>query len=401
MEHTNFAKILKEQRVAYGVSQERLAILSGISCHYISNIETGKTVATQEKQEHLLNALERLNPDRPLTLLIDYLRIRFPTTNAVHIIEDLMRIKMSYMCYENYGLYSYTGQYIHGNIVVMVSDDERKGILLELKGQGCRQFETYLSAQSRSWYDFLQDAIEMHGVVKRIDLAINDHTGILDIPELTRKCENEECISVFRSYKSYRSGDLHYSTLQEQHKGEMGNTLYIGSMKSDVYFCLYEKAYEQFVKNGIPLEDAPIKNRFEIRLKNERAVLAVDDLIARQDAEQTAFSIINRYLRFVDKDTNSSKENWELNPMWACFIADKTGQLRLTTDPQPYSLDRTMNWLSRQVAPSLKSVMEIDKRNGTSLIENMLSLTALSERHKKRIEQVTLPVEQMIIRKGD
>ena len=197
MEHTNFAKILKEQRVAYGVSQERLAILSGISCHYISNIETGKTVATQEKQEHLLNALERLNPDRPLTLLIDYLRIRFPTTNAVHIIEDLMRIKMSYMCYENYGLYSYTGQYIHGNIVVMVSDDERKGILLELKGQGCRQFETYLSAQSRSWYDFLQDAIEMHGVVKRIDLAINDHTGILDIPELTRKCENEECISVF------------------------------------------------------------------------------------------------------------------------------------------------------------------------------------------------------------
>ena len=44
--------------------------------------------------------------------------------------------------------------------------------------------------------------------MKRLDLAINDKTGILNIPVLTEKCQQEECISVFRSFKSYRSGEL-------------------------------------------------------------------------------------------------------------------------------------------------------------------------------------------------
>ena len=62
----------------------------------------------------------------------------------------------------------------------------------ELKGRGCRQFESYLLAQQRSWYDFLMDALVDGGVMKRIDLAINDHTGILDIPELAEKCRKRE-----------------------------------------------------------------------------------------------------------------------------------------------------------------------------------------------------------------
>ena len=45
---------------------------------------------------------------------------------------------------------------------------------------------------------------------------------------------------------------------------------------------------------GTPLEEADIINRFEIRLRNERAYYAVRDLLTYYDAEQTAFSIINQ-----------------------------------------------------------------------------------------------------------
>ena len=148
------------------------------------------------------------------------------------------------------------------------------GVLIELKGQGCRQFENFLLAQHRSWYDFLLDALLAGGVMKRMDLAINDMTGILDIKELVNKCNNEECISVFRSFKSYRSGEL----VRRNEKIGMGNTLYIGSLKSEVYFCIYEKDYEQYIKLDIPIDEAKIKNRFEIRLKNERAYHAAVDL---------------------------------------------------------------------------------------------------------------------------
>ena len=49
----------------------------------------------------------------------------------------------------------------------------------------------------------------------------------------------------------------------------MGNTLYLGSAKSEIYFCIYEKDYEQYVKAGIPMEETKVKNRFEIRLKDD------------------------------------------------------------------------------------------------------------------------------------
>ena len=41
---------------------------------------------------------------------------------------------------------------------------------------------------------------------------------------------------------------------------------------------MIEKDYEQYVKLGTPLEEADIINRFEIRLRNERAYYAVRDL---------------------------------------------------------------------------------------------------------------------------
>lgn len=56
----------------------------------------------------------------------------------------------------------------------MVSQNVALGVLLELKGKGCRQMESYLTAQERSWYDFMLDCLMVGGVVKRLDLAIND-----------------------------------------------------------------------------------------------------------------------------------------------------------------------------------------------------------------------------------
>ena len=48
-----------------------------------------------------------------------------------------------------------------------------------------------------------------------------------------------------------RSGELVRSN--EQDKYGMGNTLYIGSLKSEVYFCIYEKDYEQYAKYDLSL----------------------------------------------------------------------------------------------------------------------------------------------------
>lgn len=382
----------KEQRKRYGITQNKLAVAAGISREHLNRLELGKLDLTDDVSEQIAKALERLNPDNPLEMLFDYVRIRFPTLNIKHIVEDVLRIKMSSMLHEDYGFYSYSEHYYIGDIFVLVSDDEKKGVLLELKGRGCRQFEHYLLAQERSWYDFFNEAFVENCTIKRLDLAINDKIGILNIPKLTEKCRNEECISVFRSFKSYRSGDL----IRRDEKECMGNTLYIGSLKSEVYFCIYEKDYEQYKKNGVPIEDADVKNRFEIRLKNERAYHAIRDLLFYDDPERTAFKIINRYVRFVDKDVSKPRNKWKLNPEWEWFIGKDREALRLTTKPEPYSIRRTLNWISHQVAPTLKMAMKIDEKNNTDVIKEIIDKAELTEKHEKILEQCTSPVEEVI-----
>ena len=70
------------------------------------------------------------------------------------------------------------------------------------------------------------------------------------------------------------------------------------------------------VKLGIPLEDTETKNRFEIRLKNDRAAHAMTDLLRGKNIERTTFSIINRYLRFVNQDERKRRTQWETNERW-------------------------------------------------------------------------------------
>ena len=393
LNHDTWVQELKEKRSGYGISQNRLAVAAGMTRQYLSDIETGKVLPSAERKAAIMEALERFNPDAPLEMLFDYVRIRFPTLDVKHVVEDILRLKLSYMLHEDYGFYSYAEHYCLGDIFVLVSPEEEKGVLLELKGRGCRQFESYLLAQERSWYEFFMDCLVEGGVMKRLDLAINDKTGILNIPRLTEKCRNEECVSVFRSFKSYRSGEL----VRRDEKECMGNTLYIGSLQSEVYFCIYEKDFEQYKKNDIPIEEAEVKNRFEIRLKNERAYYALRDLLAYDNPERTAFKIINRYVRFVDKDNTKPRSEWRTSEEWAWFIGEHRGSLKLTTKPEPYSFERTLHWLSHQVAPTLKLALRLDKMNHTQIVHDIITHARLTEKHEKILKQQAAAAKEVVL----
>jgi len=388
----NWIQKLKEKRLVYGISQNRLAVTAGIRREYLNRIENHKVQVPEDVKVMLMKTLDKLNPDASLEMLFDYVRIRFPTLDVESVITYVLGLKLEFMVHEDYGFYSYSEHYVYGDIFILVSKDIEKGVLIELKGKGCRQFESFLLAQHRSWFDFFVAVSCFKGVFKRVDLAINDKIGILDIPELTKKCTNEECISVFRTFKSYRSGEL----VRRDEKQDMGNTLYIGSLKSEVYFCIYEKDYEQYIKNDIPIAEADVKNRFEIRLKNERAFHAVCDLMAHNDAEKTAFDIINRYIRFVDRVDGKRRSEWKMNDRWAWFLGNDRKKLKLTTKPEPYNYEKTLNWLERQVAPTLKIAIKLDQIKGTDIVEDMIKNANVTQKHFKILEQQAVPIEEIV-----
>lgn len=101
-------------------------------------------------------------------------------------------------------------------------------------------------------------------------------------------------------------------------------------------------------------------------------------------------------MRFADKEMEKRCSEWKTNEKWAYFIGSDRGRLKLTTKPEPYTLTRTLNWISRQVAPTWKVLQQIDNTNGTTYLKDILDYAKLTERHKKLIEQQTTSTEEII-----
>lgn len=382
---------LKEKRKALGITQDQLALRIGITRQHLQRVESGKTSASSSLQMQIDQILDSWSDDPELNLIFDFIRIRFPTHDAVHLLEQVMQLKMEYMLFEDWAFYGYAAKYVFSNIQVMISPpNDRLGTLLELKGQGCREFESILLANSKTWFDFFRDCQVEQAVFKRIDLAINDMVGLLDVSELIEKCQHDECISVMRRFEGLKSGPMN----DPEHDGQ-GATLYIGSLKSDIYFCIYEKAIEQQEKLGIDPALVPIKNRFEIRLKNDRALMAIDDLLAYRDVEKTAFGIVTRYLKFVDYRPDTDRDDWPINKRWQRFCGRQRQPLRLTLAPEPFDLRKTKAWIQKQVAPMLKVLLKIDDYHGTTETLTMIKDIKLQRRHLKLLEQQTIGHEQL------
>ena len=101
-------------------------------------------------------------------------------------------------------------------------------------------------------------------------------------------------------------------------------------------------------------------------------------------------------MRFVDEEPDKRKNEWKLNDRWAWFIGDNRQSLKLTTKPEPYTLDRTLRWVQRQVAPTLKMLKKIDKGNGTDYMETIEQQAKLTEKHEMIIKQQTTPAKDLL-----
>ena len=118
MNDIEFIETLKQKRNACDYSQSRLAQELQISRQNLNEIENGKTKASKEMKHILLHYLDYCNCTQPFTLTIDYLRVRFPTTDALEIIKNVLAMKSEYFIHEDYGMFGYEEQYIYGDISV-------------------------------------------------------------------------------------------------------------------------------------------------------------------------------------------------------------------------------------------------------------------------------------------
>lgn len=79
------------------------------------------------------------------------------------------------------------------------------------------------------------------------------------------------------------------------------------------------------------------------------------------------------------------------------YLYSSTSRLKLTTKPEPYNFQRTLNWLARQVAPTLQVAEKLDRLNNTTIIKDMVKNAKLTDRLEKVLQQLSVTMEEMTV----
>ena len=119
--------------VEYGVKQADIAKLCGIHPKTFSAIKNGRRDCSESLKKKIEVNIEKFNPKYKLYAIYDYVRVRFPTHDHVHIMTDFLRMKPEFFILEPIGFYGYKAQYVFSDISIMIApEDDNRGTLLEL-----------------------------------------------------------------------------------------------------------------------------------------------------------------------------------------------------------------------------------------------------------------------------
>lgn len=221
------------------------------------------------------------------------------------------------------------------------------GICVNLSGTGCRAFESYGHGDWMRVFRYLLRDTSLiaaeHNQFKRynitrLDLAYDDHIGILDIYRIEKDVRDRYYVS--RSKKS----EIIWS--DDQDEDIQGLTVQVGSDKSDIKIRMYDKAAERGFKDRHWI-------RCEMQLRDDRAGAAVRELLDVQHIGKCAGGILRNYLTFRVPTEDTNKSRWPIADYWDKLLLDME-KIRLWVSPgEEYNLSRAEHWLCKQYGPTM------------------------------------------------
>ncbi|WP_273725740.1 replication initiation factor domain-containing protein [Leuconostoc mesenteroides] len=283
---------IKTIRNMLNLKQTEFAEKIGVSGSLLSYIEIGSKPITDEFVEKMYTAFPDLK--NALDLQFDWVNITFSDMTGEQVINDVMRLKPELFLERSTTQNFYTREFAFAgekNIYVQDfepttdehgQDEQKTGTTMYLTGQGTRLFEKALLEQGLTWEKFFVRAKRFKGTFSRLDIAINDNWGLLDMDEIIEATRKHQFWGKSRSFAIHGNS-------------EAGWTANFG--KSPFVIRIYDKQKEQEQK-GL---ETSVKNRVELELRSERAEQVISEWFENDNLVEYTASILYTYLWFVNE----------------------------------------------------------------------------------------------------
>lgn len=271
----------------------------------------------------------------------------------------------------------YPEHYFWNNITISFgADDERwfsdptkvrtdMGISVNFSGQGCRAFETeggdWLHLFRRFQGDIPWAAVHVSPVdfcrvfkrdrrfnVTRLDLAFDDHNGLLDLHRIRMDVEDRNYVSK-ATHTSIEWSD-------DQQVNIQGLNVCIGSRKSMVFVRIYDKAAERGFKDRHWV-------RCELQLRDDRALVAMAQFMDSGHVGRTVAGILRNYITFRVPTGDTNKSRWPIAYYWQRVLG-QMDKISLWIKPgEPYNIHKSEYWLKKQYGQLIATLSYIQDPN--------------------------------------
>lgn len=318
---------------------------------------------------------------------VDWLAFTLPVSIGANILTKLKQV-MDFLYYdlndfkEIAGRYSYNSGLTLGNYVNVFYNDPFKklnenpqsSVNIVFTGQGCTDLNEKLvriydsSDYERIWVNFFDFLQTIDAKITRLDLALDDFSGVVDFDVIVKKLNRGEYRSVKKTYNVLRSAD--------QQGRLQGLTIYIGSnvktSKGCYYLRMYDKYAQYLSKSQMPPKEAResgIWQRYELSFSKSKARRFVRKIQDTGSFGEAYLGVMRTTIEFlVPKKTQSGKKykdknKWKVCSWWQRFLND-TEKVKLGDAERDVDLAGLLNWMRVEVVPSLRLLEKLGVEKG-------------------------------------
>lgn len=268
---------------------------------------------------------------------------------------------------KDYGRHGYRKMLWCGSISIMYDGNEGMGSCLDMSGQGCRTFEEFGGIEFPELFQVILDnPTDFH--VTRLDVAFDDHTGILDINQIWRDAVAFEHVSRSREFEVVLK-------FKERDESKLpGISVYHGSKQSAFRVRIYDKAAER----GFGSERHWV--RVEMQLRDDRALAFIQ---APEPIGVKFRGVLHNYVRYVEPDElDSNRWRWPMKQYWADLI-EGIEKIRLFTSPGiEYNLMKLDRYVFDQAGGAIQTAMAI---HGPAFFDKLRNRTVSSNPKYERL----------------